>query len=140
MSKKKSRDASRSTSNVKTRYISVGTIRLRIDETSEKKIFFTPKSGYSISHGGKSYLALLNADAKNKCGILVCYNSDNGLQISVNREFSSLVEIATKQKLVEIEIIKKSDDCSCDKCDKCSCKKCKEPQWLLHAITVPAAG
>ena len=95
-------------------------------------MFFTPTKNFSVSDVGGEYVAFLPTAGPPGCGILAPYNSKKGVRVSIDGDFAGLVEAATKQCAVEIEVKHKSDNRSCNDCN--------DMEWLLHAITIPAAG
>lgn len=116
------------------RYISIGTVRVRSDvgNDSIETMFFMPAKGFAVSHADKEYVALLPAAGNSDRGILAPYDSKKGLSLCLEASCPGLVEAATKQCAVEIEVE--------DKCENCSDGSVDDMEWPLRSIAIPAAG
>ena len=115
------------------RYKSIGTVRVRSDvgNDSIERMFFMPAKGFAVSHADKGYVALLPAAEASGRGILAPYDAKKGLSLRWTGGCPGVVEAATKQCAVEIEIE--------DKCESGSDGDGKDMEWPLRSIVIPAA-
>jgi len=132
-------------------YMSIGTIRVRIDIVSGsiKTVFFTPRNDFSVSYNDEKFAALL-PKPKKECAAteegtpkktaqrkLAPYKSEQGIPLNLDLKCADLVKSAIEQCAVEIEVEDKCENCSHEDCKD---KDCKGMEWSLLAITIPAAS
>lgn len=118
-------------------YKSTGTIRGRFGATMNpaksgkkghkpptqltKKIFFTPSTDFTVPRGGKPHAVFIPVEkARGRLRTKRLPESGEGVSIKVKSDLPCLVEAATRQTLVEVEVKKHRSG------------------WTLCTITVPA--
>ena len=119
--------------NVKT----TGTIRVQIRSSGgasaqTAKVFLTPNSEFSASHGGKHYGLFFPVNGSKHEIKSTPYEPGEGVPICVEGEIGSLVAAGAQQTSVEIEVVEKDTACTNSGCERLA--------WKLQSITTPAPG
>jgi len=101
---------------------STGTIRVQFGATRNgaKKMLFIPSTDLTVRRDGKQHAVFIPVKKKGRLRSTPLPKSGEGVSIKVKGNLPGLVEAATRQTLVEVEVKKRGSG------------------WTLRTITVPA--